>query len=274
MTPSTAPERICPWLTRAAALYLAAPVFIFLLTWFKPGYGVPLALLLALGCVLALRTGAAPLEARSHWRGPTPLQWLALLAVALLWTALGGAGHLFYANHFDWHVRDALLLDLSRVTGPLAVQALPSHESWILRCPLGYYLVPALLGRLVGLQWAQLGLLLWTYLGVVLVMAQLALVRQGWKFIGLMLLVLPLFSGMDWLGGLLLFNPQPLFSTAHIQWWAMLFQYSSNSTLLFWVPNHTLPAGCLPLLSIPAGMIRAACACCRCGLPCCRYGHR
>ncbi|KPC52265.1 hypothetical protein [Amantichitinum ursilacus] len=241
MTASYAPDRLCPWLTRAAALYLAAPVWVFLLTWFQPQYGVPLALMLAAGAVLTLHAPLLHTGNKPGWRGPQPLQWLLLIAVVLLWSALGGAGHLFYANAFDWHVRDALLLDLSRITGPLAVQTLPSHESWLLRCPLGYYLVPALFGRFVGLPMAQFGLLLWTALGVFLVMAQLALVRQGWKFLGLLLLLLPLYSGMDWLGGLVLFNPQPLFSTVHIQWWAYVFQYSANSTLLFWVPNHTLP---------------------------------
>jgi hypothetical protein len=27
----------------------------------------------------------------------------------------------------------------------------------------------------------------------------------------------------------------------HIEWWAKFYQFSSNSTLLFWVPNHALP---------------------------------
>jgi hypothetical protein len=29
--------------------------------------------------------------------------------------------------------------------------------------------------------------------------------------------------------------------TSHKQWWAGIYQYSSDSTLLFWVPNHALP---------------------------------
>jgi membrane-bound metal-dependent hydrolase YbcI (DUF457 family) len=47
-------------------------------------------------------------------------------------------------------------------------------------------------------------------------------------------------SGLDVLGLLLRQGSLP-WPMQHIEWWAGGMQYSSNSTLLFWVPNHGLP---------------------------------
>ncbi len=226
-------------LGQLTAAYLALPVVLFLATWFLPWYGLPLAACLVLGCWLAFR--ALPEQSRLSWRpGPTALQWLVVIVVVGLWAMLGGAGHLFYANFFDWHVRDAVLVDLSRSVGPLAVHTLPDNVIWLLRCPLGYFLVPALIGRLAGPNVAQYALLAWTFLGTLLFVAHLVLRWHRWRDLLVILFLVPLFSGMDWLGGWLLGHPQPLFSTVHLQWWTFLYQYSSNSTQLFWVPNHAL----------------------------------
>lgn len=168
-------------------------------------------------------------------------QWLTIILVALVWTMLGGAGHFFYANYFDWHVRDALLLDLSKHTGPLAYQTVNNSVVWLLRCPLGYFLAPALVTWFVGLQYAQIALLAWTCVGVILFLGFIASANRGWRGVLLTLVIVPLFGGMDWLGGWLLAHNKPLFSVTHLQWWALLFQYSANSTQLFWVPNHAVP---------------------------------
>ena len=60
---------------------------------------------------------------------------------------LGGQGHLLYAAE-DWLIRDAVVADLS-------ASALPAYAwngaTWVLRAPLGMYLLPGALGRLAGL---------------------------------------------------------------------------------------------------------------------------
>jgi hypothetical protein len=45
---------------------------------------------------------------------------------------------------------------------------------------------------------------------------------------------------MDILGWWLLRQTNPPMYQ-HMEWWAGLFQYSSNTSLLFWTPNHALP---------------------------------
>jgi hypothetical protein len=50
-----------------------------------------------------------------------------------------------------------------------------------------------------------------------------------------------LFGGLDLIGFPLMRGTLPALGQ-HIEWWASFAQYSSNSTLMFWVPNHALPA--------------------------------
>ena len=50
------------------------------------------------------------------------------------------------------------------------------------------------------------------------------------------LFLLILFSGLDIIG-----LPNYLFSFKELEWWNGLFQYSSNTTSIYWTFNQTIP---------------------------------
>ena len=54
-------------------------------------------------------------------------------------------------------------------------------------------------------------------------------------------LVLVLFGGLDVLAYVVSKTCRIPY-TGHIEWWAKYIQYSSNSTLLYWVPQHAIAA--------------------------------
>jgi hypothetical protein len=214
-----------------AILYLAAPVMLFFATWLSP----PAAVLLVSLSLVAL----APFRPRLNTPIAPALPMLLVVAiVSVAWSSLGGAGHFFHANPVDWRARDAVLHDLVVGAWPPAYGILDGHQIF-LRCPLGYFLIPAALGKAFGIDVADLLLYAWTSFGVALalwlVVDHLHDRRTKWAF----LLLFPLFSGMDLAGWLTTQGKLPAV-TQHIEWWAGLYQYSSNSTLLFWVPNHAL----------------------------------
>jgi hypothetical protein len=225
-------------LALAALAYLALPTLLFELGWLTPLAGIPLCLATLAGLAYACKQAPA----RGRLFGPIRMiVWIILLA-ALIWTSLGGAGHFVFAN-FDWHTRDAVLRDLTLYHWPPSYGEVEGYPV-ILRCPLGYYLPAALMGKLFGVASADFFLWLWTCLGVGLFLLLLPLSRRSWPRAILGLLVVVLFSGMDWAGWKFLYadfmqSPEP---TDHLEWWARAFQYSSHSTQLFWVPNHALPA--------------------------------
>lgn len=218
---------------RLAVAYLALPALIFFLGWFSLEVGALLALLLLVG--LSPLLGARGGELRF---GPSLGVALIAIAAALAWTSLGGAGHFVYANA-DWPTRDTVLRDLVLTAWPPSYGTLDGTDI-ILRSPVAYYLPAASLGKVLGLESADFLLFLWTTLGVGLfLMIALSSARTPRKVI-VALLVIVFFSGMDIVGALLFRLPRPGL-TDHLEWWTGLFQYSANTTQLFWVPNHALP---------------------------------
>lgn len=218
--------------------YLALPVLIFEFGWLTPAAGIPLGLATLAGLAFACRGAYC---GRIFCGALGPQTWLVAL-VGIAWTSLGGAGHFFYAN-FDWYTRDAVLHDLTLYGWPPTYGEEGGYPV-ILRCPLGYYLPAALMGKLFGLASADFFLWLWTCLGTLLFLLLLPISARSWPRAILGLAVVVLFSGMDWAGWTFLYAdfmkaPGP---TDHLEWWARAFQYSSHSTQLFWVPNHALPA--------------------------------
>jgi hypothetical protein len=111
---------------------------------------------------------------------------------------------------------------------------------FILRTPVAYYLPAAVLGKIFGLRHADFLLFLWTAVGVFLFLLIAFSTARTKRHVGIGAIVIVLFSGMDVFGTKRYFLDHPDL-TEHLEWWAHLFQYSSNTTQLFWVPNHALP---------------------------------
>ena len=212
--------------------YLVLPL-LFFSGWFKWPVAIGLLALAGYGFVHAM-SGV-------QWRRvELPRRTIALLAVvALAWSALAGLGHFLFAN-YDWVIRDAVLRDLVETPWPPMYEA-DEAGAMILRAPVGFYLPVAAVGSLVGLHAADLLLYLWTAFGFALVLAAattlFATTRERVLCVGMLLV----FGGLDLLGFPLLQGRMPALGE-HIEWWASFVQYSSSSTLLFWVPNHALPA--------------------------------
>jgi hypothetical protein len=72
------------------------------------------------------------------------------------------------------------------------------------------------------------------------------------KYLAIPLFVV--FSGLDAIGsriqGTLSLRPSSLINGGHIEWWAGRYQFSSNTTLLHWAPQHALPSWIGALLVI------------------------
>lgn len=224
------------WLDRSVVGYLVLPLIIFLAGWCN--LWVSIALVSCVGLLLK------PLV-RSRSSNPRPVSVSVVLisfATAAMWAYLGGIGHFRFANG-DWLIRDAVLRDLVVSPWPVGYGELQGQGT-LLRTSVAYFLPVAALGKLMGLQAAQAILLVWTALGAGLFFLQVIILLPRRKSaIVTALLVVMLFSGMDFIGGFL--NDGEYFISSwridsHLEWWAEDYQYSSMTTQLFWVPNHAL----------------------------------
>lgn len=157
-------------------------------------------------------------------------------AISLAIMILGGEGHLLYAN-LDWQVRDAVLRDLIRFDWPFAYSGMGPLK--ILRAPVGMYLMPAIVGKALGVKAAGCFLLLQNSVLVGILLALGSLLFETASARRVAFIVLVLFSGMDALGTLLVRPGMLLPFDRHIEFWSGL-EYSSTITLAFWVPQHAI----------------------------------
>ncbi|HEY6896840.1 MAG TPA: hypothetical protein VI279_06230 [Rhodocyclaceae bacterium] len=219
-------------LTVAALLYIALPNLIFLGGWLRLPFAIIAIALVAASIGQFLR------RPDLQWRQPYSHPALLLIVVtAFAWSSLGGAGHFFFTNP-DWIVRDTVLGDLSLTPWPPAYGAVDGVHH-ILRSAFGYFFPVAVLGKLWGLGSVDIALYIWTALGAALFLLLLPLPQRAGTRMGLMLLVAIMFSGMDYLGIVLLTGMTPIFPL-RLEWWVP-FSYSSLTGQLYWAPNHALP---------------------------------
>ncbi len=228
--------------------FLGAPLWLF----------APIALV-ALGSLLIVLN-------QSAWPDNLPtISWRNLLICAVLACGLlilGGEGRLLYAN-FDWQVRDTVLADMVRNDWPYQYRF--EQQDYILRAPLGMYLLPAALAKL-GMQQAQHWLLLvcnTALLTLLLAIGQnlFSSTKARWTAFAF----ITCFSGLDIIGTSLFYSLGVDVSFDHIEWWSRSSQYSSVITLLFWVPNHAFAGWTCAILfmlhqkrMLPLGALAAA----------------
>ncbi len=197
--------------------------------------------------LLAMRPAGSPEALLDRGIDRGRLTVCALVALVLL--LLGGEAHVFYAN-WDWLWRDAVLADLARTPFPPTYAV--DGADFVLRAPLGMYMLPALVAKAAGLGAGHGALLLQNTALLTCVLYFLALLAG--RGASVCVAIFLSFSGLDivgqlfhyWQGGT---SAAAFLPPAHIETWT-IFQYSSTLTQLFWVPNHALPSYWMALVAL------------------------
>jgi len=235
-------NRVARRIDVAIVACLALPLAVFLAGTFRP---LPAAALVAL-----LGAGLFPLVRATWRRGPdVRWTWFAVgfaVVLAVVWVLLGGSGHVVYSQS-DWMKHDSVYGDLSKMAWPPTYYASPVGDV-VLRYYEAYYVVPAALTKAFGHHnlWMQA----WTTLGVLLVALRVLASAQRKKALLAMAFVLVFFGGLDVIGWLFMEPVHNLGWRQQVNGWngilylmrITMIQYSENTTLLFWVPQHALSA--------------------------------
>lgn len=222
-------------LIKISYLYLGLPLIIFLLGWFKLQYSIPLAAIVISGIIFAFKQYS---EIQNNFLNKKiDIKKAILVSVFLfIWVYLSGIGG-YGLQNYDYDKHNAIFRDLINYHWPV-IYDLPKY-SGLLIYYIGYYLPSALIGKLFGWNVANISLFVWSFIGVlisyfwVIKLTRVNSIRTGLLFI--------FFSGVD-LIGYMLNNWQFPLGTQHIDNWFRLASYQSNTTLLFWVPQHAIVA--------------------------------
>lgn len=223
-------------------------------------FETPLGALVWGGCVGAVVVAWRARDANAVSARPADIGRLALcLGFGLVLCLLGGEGHFFYTPR-DWLVRDAVLADLVHSGANTLYRE--GGTDYILRAPLGAYLVPSLVGHVAGLAAAHVAFLLQNavVVGVTCYFVATIAPNLGTAHKVAMLLVFIGFSGLDALPVLLAeanewLHGAPFMPFHHMEWWGLYFspvrmQYTSHVALIFWAINHMAPGWWFGMLSL------------------------
>jgi hypothetical protein len=229
-----------------ALLYLTFPLFLFFISWCKWIVALPAIGLLIY--ILAFVYKRSESKTGSEKSQTVPLAITAFFSFA--WVATTGVWNLGFGRTQDWDVmRNDLLSTLTKHSWPVTHVFADSQAIWSMRHYLAFYLPGPLIGKVAG---GNLGVTLfatgvWIFCGVwiALMLLQRLFSAHGLrKYLSLPIFIA--FSGLDAIGsriqGTIALRPSSLIHGGHIEWWAGRFQFSSNTTLLHWVPQHAIPS--------------------------------
>ena len=236
--------KIKVWRIQAIAyLLLLLPASFFIIGWIRPWIAIPATALLLAAWVLIL------LHARKTQTGfyEIKVRTIVLIGVVLLlWCYLAGLGGFYYQSR-DHNYRNAIFRDLVSFRWPVVYEKTGNSLVYY----IGFWLVPASIGKLANLffsfdtAWvvANVALLLWSFLNLFFVFLLILIYTKAdsYKKILLALMVFIFFSGMDIIGVLSALRFDVTALPDHLEWWTGIYQYSSNTTQLFWVYNQSVP---------------------------------
>jgi hypothetical protein len=156
---------------------------------------------------------------------------------------LSGIGGFAFQN-FDFNGRNAFFRDLIDYQWPVVYTRLGdsvvSESTYSFVYYFGFWLLPALIGKVTNWIFANIFLYLYASAGIILTVILISKKMNTvlWKSA----LLLIFFSGMDILGTLFNLSTYPTLwpPISHLEWWNN-FQFSSSTTQLFWVFNQAIP---------------------------------
>lgn len=227
-----------------AVLYLIIPIALFMLGWVRLWLALPFCAVLIFfiyRIMPAFNCQKDRLFSRANRS-----YWMFTSMIGAFWTYLSGIGGLVYQNE-DFVGRNPMFRDLSTYEWPMFYDL--SYASDLVREYCGdetvgfsyyftWWLPSSWLAKVFDLSENARNFLLglWAFIGIMLVIYILNRLIGKCSYIVPTILIF--FSGLDIIPYLIK-NGWP--GTVHIEWWAEFFQYSSNTTQIFWVFNQTIP---------------------------------
>ena len=221
-------------------IYIALPFLIFVLGWVKWYISIPAALFILYALYRMLKKDCDLwLPA---WNKDTIRLGLLIVIVIGIWIYFSGVGGMAYQNT-DHRWRNQIFQMLVNYDWPLVKDVTIDNvtETRGMIYYIGFWLPAALVGKLLGLRAGYLFQMVWALLGITLIYYYICAFFKKLSIYPLLAFIF--FSGLDIIGVYMRNNDMSgLTNHEHIDFWCGIAQYSSMSTLLFWVFNQAIYA--------------------------------
>lgn len=226
-----------------AFLYLAIPILIFFMGWLKWYFAVPACFILVVSFYKFIQ-GSPELWFPELSRRTIEIIIMVFVLICV-WVYMSGIGGMVYQNP-DHQYRNGIFRLLVEENWPVINQ----ENNRGLIYYIAYWLPAAVVGKIFGIDFGTRFQAIWAIAGICILYYFICAWRKKLTLWPLIFFIF--FSGLDYLGALTMGTPGIQFgSTESIEFWASgLYQYSSNTTMLFWVFNQALPCWIIIVLLI------------------------
>lgn len=233
-------------------LYLAIPIIIFALGWMRWYYAVPFVAIVGICLFLLIKTTMND-NSDSSFVIDSRVQKILIIAfiIIVVWVAMSGIGKLTFQNK-DHKTRNAIFEIMVNHSWPAighSDENIPDNVYGLVYY-IGFWIVPALLGKVFGMRAGYLFQDIWAIFGIFIFYLLLCIYRKKIELWPLLIFVF--FGGWDIIGYFVGGNPIEEFNLyEHIDSWMHTQtedEFSAFTTQLFWVFNQAIPAWILTLL--------------------------
>ena len=224
------------WLDLISLSYLYLPIAVFALTWFKAYIGIPFILL----CLVIMFRYVSGQNKETVINKNNILWFIISMIILFAWCVFSGLGG-FAQQTDDWQKHNVLLKTFINHSWPINISY--KGKSGVISYYIGDYLLPGLVGKISNFNVAQVCLLLWMFIGLVLLSILIYRwinTNHGWSFL-IISFSLILFSTFIYpLSGIYkVWNPTDLSPVLGPvgEWFSnsVQIQYTSNISLLRYV---------------------------------------
>lgn len=214
-------------------IYLSLPLFIFFIGFLKPVFSISFSVIL--GLVLLKLFNSKDFVFKIS-RKAVVLIFIFSFIIVLI----AGIGDIYFASTSDWLKHYLVIRDLMFFKWPVEYGVSYLLPDTTLTYYIGYYLVPALIGK-VGFNWeiVRLSVYFYTVFGVFIGLSIIWIILKNKKFVSMVVFLL--FGGLDVLGYFLVHGFFQKIGLHFEGWTEAKMQFSSMFTLLSWVPQHFIP---------------------------------
>lgn len=228
-----------------AYAYILIPFFIFCIGWMKWYFAIPAVLCILF--VFCKMVQNPPQRWEFSWTSIEKEKFVFVAVIILVWVFISGIGGFAFQNEDHiWRngMFEALVYEKWPVIKEVSIDGTVTARGYSYY--MGFWMVPAVIGKIFGIGIGQYFQIIWAFLGTILFYYGICLAFkkiQLWP-----LIVFVFFSGMD-IAGYYLSGTEmsSITSTMHLEWWTK-FQFSSFTTQLFWVFNQAIPAWLITIL--------------------------